>query len=68
MPIKAVDFIKRHQSKPFFLYLAHSMPHVPIAASDKFRGKSEQGLYGDVMMEIDWSVGQVIAGAARCRY
>ncbi|MCU4155748.1 sulfatase [Carboxylicivirga sp. A043] len=57
---KAVDFIKRHQSKPFFLYLAHSMPHVPIAASDKFRGKSEQGLYGDVMMEIDWSVGQVM--------
>ncbi len=57
---KAVDFIKRHQSEPFFLYLAHSMPHVPIAASDKFRGKSKQGLYGDVMMEIDWSVGQVM--------
>ncbi len=57
---RAVDFIQRNKEKPFFLYLPHSMPHVPIAASDKFKGKSEQGLYGDVMMEIDWSVGQIL--------
>lgn len=56
----AVDFIKRNRNHPFFLYLAHSMPHVPLAVSDKFRGKSEQGLYGDVMMELDWSVGEII--------
>ena len=57
---KAVDFINKNKSRPFFLYLAHSMPHVPLAVSDKFKGKSEQGLYGDVIMEIDWSVGEVI--------
>ena len=57
---KAVQFIEANKKKPFFLYLAHSMPHVPLAVSDKFKGKSEQGLYGDVMMEIDWSVGQVL--------
>ena len=59
---RAVDFIRRStgSGKPFFLYLAHSMPHVPLAVSDKFKGKSEQGLYGDVMMELDWSVGKVM--------
>ena len=57
---RSVDFIKKNRDKPFFLYLAHSMPHVPLAVSDKFKGKSEQGLYGDVMMEIDWSVGEVL--------
>jgi len=56
----AVSFINRHKKEPFFLYLPHSMPHVPIAASNKFKGKSEQGRYGDVMMEIDWSVGQIM--------
>lgn len=56
---KAVDFINRHASEPFFLYVPHSMGHVPLGVSDKFRGKSEQGLYGDVMMEIDWSVGEI---------
>ena len=56
----AVDFINRNKENPFFLYLAHSMPHVPLGVSDKFKGKSEQGMYGDVIMEIDWSVGQVI--------
>jgi len=55
----AVDFIARKKDKPFFLYLAHSMPHVPLFVSDKFAGKSGAGLYGDVMQEIDWSVGQV---------
>ena len=57
---KAVDFIDRNSEKPFFLYLAHSMPHVPLFVSDKFKGKSKAGLYGDVIMEIDWSVGQVL--------
>ena len=56
----AVDFIRRKHDDPFFLYVAHSMPHVPLAVSDKFKGKSEQGLYGDVMMEIDWSVGEIL--------
>ena len=57
---KAVRFINENRKKPFFLYLAHSMTHVPLAVSDKFRGKSEQGLFGDVMMEIDWSVGEIL--------
>ncbi|MFV0331215.1 MAG: sulfatase [Dysgonomonas sp.] len=57
---RSVAFIKKNKNKPFFLYLAHSMPHVPLAVSDKFKGKSEQGLYGDVMMEIDWSIGQIL--------
>jgi arylsulfatase A-like enzyme len=57
---KAIDFISRNKKKPFFLYLPNPMPHVPIAASTKFIGKSKQGLYGDVMMEIDWSVGEIM--------
>lgn len=56
---RTVNFIRKNKNKPFFIYLAHSMPHVPLAVSDKFKGKSEQGLFGDVMMEIDWSVGEV---------
>ena len=57
---KSVDFIKRNKSKPFFLYLAHAMPHVPLAVSSKFKDKSGAGLYGDVMEEIDWSVGEIM--------
>lgn len=57
---RAVKFIERNHTRPFFFYLAHSMPHVPLHVSDKFKGKSEQGLYGDVIMEIDWSVGEVL--------
>jgi arylsulfatase len=57
---KAIEFIKAQKANPFFLYLPHSMPHVPIAASAAFKGKSKQGTYGDVMMEIDWSVGEII--------
>lgn len=57
---KSVDFINRHRDRPFFLYLAHSMPHVPIYASPEFQGSSDQGLYGDVIQEIDWSVGEVL--------
>lgn len=56
---KAVDFINRKKDQPFFVYVPHSMPHVPIFCSDKFEGKSGTGLYGDVMMELDWSVGQI---------
>ena len=56
---KSLEFIEKNQQKPFFLYLAHSMPHVPLFVSDKFAGKSAQGAYGDVMMEIDWSVGEI---------
>ncbi len=57
---RTIDFIKRNKETPFFIYLAHPMPHVPLYVSDKFKGKSEQGLYGDVMMEIDWSVGTIL--------
>jgi arylsulfatase A len=56
----AVDFIWRNKANPFLLYLPHSMPHVPIFASDRFLGKSGAGLYGDVILELDWSVGEVL--------
>jgi len=56
----AVDFIARNRNHPFLLYVPHSMPHVPLFVSDKFRGKSGKGLYADVMMEIDWSVGEIM--------
>ena len=57
---EALDFISRNKEKPFFLYLAHAMPHIPLFVSDDFKGKSKRGLYGDVVMEIDWSCGQII--------
>lgn len=57
---RAVQFIQKNKKKPFFLYLAHPMPHVPLFVSDKFKGKSGIGLYGDVMMELDWSIGQIL--------
>jgi len=57
---KAVEFIKSNKAKPFFLYLAHSLPHIPLFAHPEFIGHSQQGLYGDVIEEIDWSVGQVL--------
>ena len=62
---RAVQFIERNRNNPFFLYLAHPMPHVPLFVSDKFKGKSEYGLYGDVMMEIDWSVGELMNALER---
>lgn len=62
---RAVQFIERNKDRPFFFYLAHSMPHVPLHVSDKFRGKSERGLYGDVIMEIDWSVGEIMHALER---
>ena len=57
---RAIDFIRKNKDRPFLLCVPHSMPHVPLAVSDKFKGKSEQGLYGDVIMEIDWSVGEIM--------
>jgi arylsulfatase len=57
---KAVKFIEDHKSERFFLYLPQSMVHIPLGVSAKFRGKSRQGLYGDVMMEVDWSVGEIL--------
>ncbi len=57
---RAVDFIARHASQPFFLYVPHAMVHVPLHVSEKFRGRSARGLFGDVMMEVDWSVGQQV--------
>jgi arylsulfatase A-like enzyme len=56
----AVDFVRRNSSNPFSLYVPHSMPHVPLFCSDKFKGKSGKGLHADVMMEIDWSVGEIM--------
>ena len=56
----AVDFIRDHADKPFFVYLAHSMVHVPLFVSDEFAGSSGAGLFGDVVTEIDWSVGEVL--------
>ena len=58
---EALKIIKESKDKPFFLYMAHSLPHVPLFASKDFLGTSERGLYGDVIEEIDWSVGQVLA-------
>jgi len=58
---KAVRFIEHNKDRPFFLYMPHSMVHVPLFVSDKFKGTTERGLYGDVVAEIDWSVGQVLA-------
>jgi len=62
---RAVSFIERHRDRPFFFYLAHPQPHVPLFVSERFRGKSALGLYGDVIMEIDWSVGEIFATLTR---
>lgn len=56
----AIEWIKENKETPFFLYMAHSLPHVPLFASDDFRGTSKRGLYGDVVEEIDNSVGQIL--------
>jgi len=57
---RAVEFIERNKDRPFLVYLAHPMPHVPLFVSEQFAGRSAAGLYGDVIEEIDWSVGQVL--------
>jgi len=57
---QATRFIAASKSQPFFLYMPHTFPHIPLAASPRFRGKSSEGLYGDVVEEVDWSVGEVL--------
>jgi len=62
---RAVSFIDQNKDRPFFLYVPHSMPHVPLHVSDKFAGKTQRGLFGDVIEEIDWSVGQILDALKR---
>ena len=57
---EALRFIETHQDKPFFLYMPHTFPHVPLYVSNQFSGQSEAGLYGDVVETIDWSVGEIL--------
>lgn len=57
---RTVKFIEQNKDRPFLIYLAHAMPHVPLFVSDKYRGKTERGLFGDVIAEIDWGVGQIL--------
>ena len=57
---EAIRFIREAGGQPFFVYLAHAMPHLPISASNEFRGRSGAGLYGDVLMELDWSAGRIL--------
>jgi arylsulfatase A len=64
---RAVKFIEKNKDRPFFLYVPHSMPHVPLHVSERFKGKSQKGLYGDVIMEIDWSVGRILSVLKRAR-
>ena len=63
---RAIRFITANKDRPFFLYVPHTMPHVPLFVSEKYAGKSERGLYGDVIREIDWSVGQILETLSRC--
>lgn len=58
---RSIKFIEKNREKPFFLYVPHIMPHVPIFASEKFKGTSKRGVYGDVIQELDWSVGEILA-------
>lgn len=64
---RSVKFINENRTKPFFLYLPHVMPHVPIAVSESFANKSGRGLYGDVVEELDWSVGEVLRAIKDCQ-
>lgn len=57
---EAIRFITANKDKPFFVYLAHNMPHIPLHASEKFVGSSNRGIYGDTIQEIDWSTGQIL--------
>jgi len=63
---RAAAFIRKNRDRPFLLYVPHSMPHVPLHVSDRHRGKSKQGLYGDVIEEIDWSVGEILSALKEC--
>ena len=57
---RAVEFVRKERTAPFFLYLAPAMVHLPLAASERFRGRSRAGLYGDAVEELDWAVGEVL--------
>lgn len=57
---RAVDFVNRNRERPFFLYVPHPQPHVPLYVSERFAGTTDRGLYGDVIAEIDWSVGEIL--------
>jgi arylsulfatase A len=57
---EAIRLISEKKDRPFFIYLAHNIPHMPIFASDQFKSKSDNGVYGDVLMELDWSTGEII--------
>jgi arylsulfatase len=61
----ATKFIEGSRNTPFFLYMPHTYPHIPLAASARFRGKSPHGIYGDVLEELDWSVGEVLQSLKR---
>ncbi len=62
---ESVKFIEKNKDNPFFLYLPHNMPHIPLFASEQFKNKSAGGLYGDVVEELDWSVGEILATLKR---
>lgn len=62
---RSVQFIEKQKERPFFLYVPHIMPHVPIFASAGYRGRTERGLYGDVVEELDWSIGEIRAALQR---
>lgn len=62
---EAIRFIEDHRDEPFFVFLSHGMPHVPLGVRDSFRGRSARGLYGDVVMELDWSTGEILAALSR---
>jgi len=61
LTLKALTWLDANRDNPFFIYFAHPMPHIPLYASKDFKGKSRRGMYGDVVSEVDWSVGQMVA-------
>lgn len=62
---EAIGWIEKNRARPFFLYLAHNLPHIPVGASEKFKGKSQYGPYGDTIEEIDWSCGEILKALKR---
>ena len=62
---EAVSFIERNAQQPFFLFISHTAPHIPLVPSPAFTGTSQAGAYGDVVQELDWSVGQLLASIQR---
>ena len=64
---EAIRFITENKDKPFFLYLPHNMPHIPLHASENFVGSSKRGIYGDTIQELDWSTGEILRCFERTR-